>query len=520
MFFGAQDSAAPADAFTMHAHGKRPGPVRRRTWPAAALLAAALACAALALALVSPGLALAEDSEGPAFADAVTTTGPTPPRGVLPPSTARGALAGVAAGEVLLGGVPAYIWHDGCAPTSLGMILAYWDAHGYPALIPGDASTQTRWADQAIASHGSGGAPRHFEDYALPMDTGATRLPDKSERPVGDEHASDSAADFMRTSWSSEGLAYGWTMIDEVGPAFTSFVHLRLAQATATTSEYTCGDPGDEDLTFAVLQREIDAGRPMEFYVDSDGNGVMDHAVAAVGYRETTGYPEYACWDTWYRTLRWETFQEVSRDYRWGVYGATAFALSGAPTPADITGPVALAAGGGDGWRRPPFTLALSATDDRAGVDFFEVDVDGAGWTSLAGLPARVAVTTQGEHVVRYRATDSAGNVGDPAEVTIRVDGQAPVTAARAARVRRGARVSLRYRVDDVTPRADVRLVVRTLSGRRRAVLRPGWRATGALLSASWRAAVPRGVYRVWVYATDEAGNHQGTPGSALLTVR
>jgi len=44
--------------------------------------------------------------------------------------------------------------------------------------------------------------------------------------------------------------------------------------------------------------------------------------------------------------------------------------------------------------------------------------------------------------------------------------------------VRKGARVSLRYRVADVTPRARVRLVVRTLSGRPRVTLRPGCAAT------------------------------------------
>lgn len=44
------------------------------------------------------------------------------------------------AGEVLLGDVPAYIWHDGCAPTSLGMILGYYDGHGFPELIPGPGS--------------------------------------------------------------------------------------------------------------------------------------------------------------------------------------------------------------------------------------------------------------------------------------------------------------------------------------------------------------------------------------------
>ncbi len=514
MDLGAQDLRATADALTVKSRGI--------AWPGRragrlVLVAAGLLLAAAALACALPGQTLAEGLDDDPFAEGLTTTGPTPPPGVLPPSSARGALAG--AGEVLLAGVPAYIWHDGCAPTSLGMILGYWDAHGYPALIPGDAAAQTRWVDQAIASHGSEGAPRHYEDYALPRESGGLLLRDRSESPAGDEHANDSAADLMHTSRSADGLAYGWTWTDRVGPAFVHFVGLRLAQASANSEDYSVEDPESVTTMFSLLQNEIDAGRPMVFYVDSDGNGAIDHAVAAVGYRVTSGYAEYACWDTWYSQVRWEQFRAPEAGYRWGVGGATQFTLTGPATPADVSGPVTTVAGG-DGWSRPPLALSVSATDDRAGVDFVEADVDGAGWTPLAGLPARLEVTGQGEHTVTYRATDIAGNVGDVGEVTLHVDGDGPVTSARAARVRQGARVSLRYRVDDVTPQARVRLVLRTLSGRARATLRPGWRATGALLGTSWRATLPRGVYRLWVYATDEAGNGQVTPGSARITIR
>lgn len=144
--------------------------MRRHAWPAAALLAAALAGAALVFALVSPVRALAEEVEGSSFTDAVTATGPTPPPGVHPFVGVRSVVG--TAGEVLLSDVPAYIWHDGYAPTSLGMVLGYYDGHGFPDLIPGDASDQTANAavDQAIASHGDSVDRSHWEDYALPKD--------------------------------------------------------------------------------------------------------------------------------------------------------------------------------------------------------------------------------------------------------------------------------------------------------------------------------------------------------------
>ena len=31
-----------------------------------------------------------------------------------------------------ISGVPEYLWHRGCAPTADGMVLGYWDSHGYP----------------------------------------------------------------------------------------------------------------------------------------------------------------------------------------------------------------------------------------------------------------------------------------------------------------------------------------------------------------------------------------------------
>jgi hypothetical protein len=80
--------------------------------------------------------------------------------------------------------------------------------------------------------------------------------------------------------------------------------------------------------------------------------------------------------------------------------------------------------------------------------------------------------------------------------------------------------VKLRYQVADLTPTAKVRLVIRTPQGRKRATLRLGWRGTDSLCAVTWRCTLPRGRYRVAVYATDEAGNRQATPGTARLTVR
>ncbi|HET6474756.1 MAG TPA: hypothetical protein VFH93_01575, partial [Thermoleophilia bacterium] len=227
-----------------------------------ALGRAALAPAAILLAtaaLVAGVYAAAAPAADPAARPALTTTGPVPPATVKAPTGARRAAA--AAGETVIAGAPAYLWRDGCAPTSVGMIVGYYDGHGFPDLVDGDASSQgaNPAVSQMIASHGSAEEPRHYEDYALPKETGSTVLADKSAAPAGDEHVSDSVADFMHTSWSSDGLAYGWSFTNMAGPAFAAYVQSRLTGVTANYRRLFYG----LTLTFSALQQEIDAGRPL-----------------------------------------------------------------------------------------------------------------------------------------------------------------------------------------------------------------------------------------------------------------
>lgn len=493
---------------------------RSRRARRAAVTAAVLLLGGLALAGAPADPAAAAEPPLGAFADALTTTGPAPPPGVLRVAGARDVVA--AAGEVLLAGVPAYRWHDGCAPTSAGMLLGYYDAHGFPGLIEGDASTQTAAADQAIASHGSFADRRHYEDYALPLEgvSGSPILEDRSEAPAGDEHPDDSLADFMKTSRSSLGLAYGWSFTSYAGCAVQDYVAAVDPSVAVTYSDVSIYGTGAYKLSFASLQAEIDAGRPLVLFVDSSGDGVVDHAVLAFGYRETGGFPEYACRDTWSTGVRWSAFREPTAGVGFGVFAGTTFAFAPADPSADTGAPVTTVTGAAGGWSPTPVRLTFTATDHGSGVDRIEAGVDGEGLVPLAGVPATLEVAAKGVHTVTYRAVDKRGNAEPERVCTVRIDREAPLTSARAARVRHGARVSLRYRVDDVTPRASVRLVVRSRSGRMCATLRPGWRATGALQSSSWRATLPRGVYRLWVYAVDQAGNRQAVAGSARLTVR
>jgi len=55
---------------------------------------------------------------------------------------------------VTISGVPDYYWYNGCVPTSVGMIMGYWDMNGYPNLFTAQGSavyTQTN-VDNQICS--------------------------------------------------------------------------------------------------------------------------------------------------------------------------------------------------------------------------------------------------------------------------------------------------------------------------------------------------------------------------------
>ena len=256
--------------------------------------------------------------------DAQSTTGPVPPSGaLLSPSHAPSATA------VTLD-VPAYSWRHGCGPTAAGMVIGYWDSHGFPALISGDAWTQTPAVNEAIAS--SNGIQSHYTDYVLPMETGSESepLPDKSEPPVGDEHPSNSLGDFMHTSWSADGNFYGWSWFSGVAPAFSGYVNY-VNQTTgshyaAITHNYYMSDGS---LNWSLLKNEIDAGRPVVFLVDSNGDGYTDHFVTVRGYDESGGVQYYGANNTW-DTLsepHWYEFGPMQIGKPWGVYGAITLQL-------------------------------------------------------------------------------------------------------------------------------------------------------------------------------------------------
>ncbi|MFH1418991.1 MAG: hypothetical protein ABII12_11995, partial [Planctomycetota bacterium] len=284
---------------------------QRFAWRRAVLLLQTLMLAALTAPLAAqPRI---EDAQSRCL-----PTGPPPAGGYEPylgPVDTRG--------EKVIGGVPGYQWYRGCGPTAAGMVIGFYDGNSFSWLIPGDASTQTADVNQAIASTG------HYTDYSLPIDDGGTGLlPDNSY--YGGAHASNSLGDYMRTSWYTASNYYGWSWQSDMDDAlrdYTAYINSTYGTAYAASSYYESWG----SFTWSKFVAEIDADRPLVLLVDTDGDDYTDHFVTAIGYRDTSGYQEYGCLDTWAPagSIRWERFRGMAGGSSWGVAYATYFSISG-----------------------------------------------------------------------------------------------------------------------------------------------------------------------------------------------
>lgn len=271
----------------------------------------------------------------------LSTTGP-----VRPPGVDEG-IRPVTRNQVIIPGVPYYIWQHGCGPTSLGMVIGYYDSHGCRFLVEGSAAGQTAAVNDMLAQDNGNlncndlSFSDHYHDYACPRDNFNNILPDKSE--LGGAHANNCVGDFMRTSQSIDGMMYGWSYNYMTPISYLDYINYVAPQYTISAEmkwflEYPplyC----DWCLYWDDFKAEIDAGRPMIFHVDTDADFATDHMITAVGYEEANGIKYYACHDTWDDRIHWYQWRIISDQYAWGIASGVMFNCSTIPkklhVPAD-----------------------------------------------------------------------------------------------------------------------------------------------------------------------------------------
>lgn len=79
-----------------------------------------------------------------------------------------------------------------------------------------------------------------------------------------------------------------------------------------------------------------------------------------------------------------------------------------------------------NGWYTTPVEVALSATDDSSGVNEIQYRIDGGAWNIYT---SPFMISTEGDSLLEFFATDNAGNVEPTQQVEIRIDTVDPDTA-------------------------------------------------------------------------------------------
>ena len=181
----------------------------------------------------------------------------------------------------------------------------------------------------------------------------------------------------------------------------------------------------------------------------------------------------------------------------------------------DAEAPVTTVTGIDDAWHASAVTVFFSALDAGSGVAYVESSLDDGDW--VPGTAREV--TGNAAHTLAFRAIDDAGNAEETRRVTVRVDAGRPTPLALSdASARQGRRATLRYRINDVTPRATCR--IRIYKGKRTVkTLKPGLVMANVARTYAWTCRLAPGRYTWRVFATDQAGNTQSRPGTRRLTV-
>ena len=244
------------------------------------------------------------------------------------------------ANQVLIEGVPSYLWYHGCGPTVVGMMVGYWDSMRFGDLVEGDVSVQGDAANSMIASSG------HIHDYAFypygvdvytdPVTGQTTVCKDSPGNLIRDAsypgnqatHSDDCIADFMHTSRSQDQCAWGQSLNTRVIGGFTGYVAYASPHVEGTEIDMYTGVAKEDtstSLSWGYLKDMVTAQNPMAFIVDINGDHRMDHIVAVIGYCQIGCARLYAFHSTWDDTIWWANFEFMDKSVYFGIYSGFEF---------------------------------------------------------------------------------------------------------------------------------------------------------------------------------------------------
>jgi hypothetical protein len=205
--------------------------------------------------------------------------------------------------------VPGYLWYNGCGPTATGMIIGFWDAHGFGNLIAAGDGTNS-WDTNRQAVKDMIASPGHIRDYVP--------TPDRVATPTDPYHPDDCVADFMRASRNP--LGYGASFEDMQYVGLSGYAGYRGYHGADGYYVYFSS-------VWNRLVTAINSNRPAELFVDSNADGMADHFVTAIGYDDTAGAQKYAAYNTYDRVVHWYSYAPVQSGRAYGVESGTFFRI-------------------------------------------------------------------------------------------------------------------------------------------------------------------------------------------------
>ena len=360
-----------------------------------------------------------------------------------------------------------------------------------------DAASGWKTSSQSVTvtaggGDGTGRSVRYSTDGGSTWTTVAGDSATATVSSEGAHHVKYYAFDSLATETTHDA---GWVNIDSVAPS-TSDDHLTaslVAPATVrlTPTDATSGMSGGA----AKTEYKIDDAQ-----LYSTGTAVVLSAgTHTVRYRSTD---------------KAGNVETTDKTFTVTVTG------SGSPTS---TSAYRFAPDAVSGWKNASQTVAVTAAAGLGGgLEIFFSGDGGTTWSSTSGGRVDIFVATQGSHHCLFYAKDTAAaeSVHDAGYVNI--DSGKPSTSATAASVRKGRRVTLKFRVSDATPgcgRAVVKLQIRKRTRVVKTIV-VGKRATNAALTYRYIAKLKKGTYTYRVLATDIAGNVAGKMVSKRLVIR
>lgn len=147
---------------------------------------------------------------------------------------------------------------------------------------------------------------------------------------------------------------------------------------------------------------------------------------------------------------------------------------------------------GNNSWYTSDATIAIDANDAKSGIKRIEYNLDGS--DKYNDYSAPIAVSSEGETTVYYRAEDNAGNIGETKQLSVKIDKTTPQTADNAPEGWQANDVSVKLTATDAT------------SGIAKTLYRIN---SGEWIEGAAVALTESGEYTIEYYSEDAAGNKE-----------